>query len=161
PSVNCTDTLCTVTATISIGSNQSAVIKSPTPIAVVHLVGKADTTSTGTQLAFVTGANQALSVGSSDQAAENVFQSGTPTTIVIGNNGSADNTTPTVSPTSDQTQTQDTSTDTGTGSTGTGTGTSGTNTAVTCTSFTPDNASGNAPLTVTFTSVGTSSTDSI
>ncbi len=157
PAVNCTDTLCTVTGTISIGSNQSAVIKSATPIAVVHLTAKANTDSTGTKLNFVTGQNQALSVGNSDQAAENVFQSGTPATIIIGDQSSG-GTTPSVSPTISVSPTDTQTQDNG----GTpGGGTSGSNTVVSCSSFTADSTSGNAPLIVTFTSVGTSATDTI
>ena len=158
PTVNCTDTLCTVTATLSIGSNQSAVIKSATSVAIIDLIAKADTDANGTQLLFVTGQNQALSVGASDQAAENVFQSGTPATIVIGASGSGGGSgTPTGNPSDTPTLSP-----TGTGGGGGGgTGGGGSNTSVSCTSFTADKTSGNAPLTVTFTTVGTSATDSI
>ena len=165
PTVNCT-TLCTVTGTISVGTNQNAIIKSTTSIAVVHLIAKANTDASGTQLLFVSGQNQALSTGASDQAAENVFLSGTPKTITIGvspTNGTNPTDTPTPGDTGAPTDTiAPTDSGGGGGASGGGGGTGGTGGAVvSCTNFTADVASGNSPLTVTFTTVGTSATDTI
>lgn len=158
PTITCA-TLCTVTATISVGSNQSAIIKSPTTVATIHFTALANTpVSGGTQLLFVAGQNQALSVSTADQAAENVFQSGTPQTITIGGqSGSGGGPTDTPAPG------QGTPTDTpapGTTTGGGGTGGTG-GTTVACTSFTVDKASGNPPLQSTFTTVGSSANDTI
>lgn len=160
PTVNCASNLCTVTGTISIGSNQNALIKTATTVAVVHLIAKKDTIDpSGTQLAFVNGQNQALSVGGSDQAAENVFQSGVASTIIIGNQSGGGSPTDTPSPT-DSGGTGGSSGGGNSGGTG-GTSGGGSNVSVACTSFTADKTTGNPPLTVTFTTVGSSSTDSI
>ncbi len=160
PNPTCTSTLCTITRTYSVGSNQSAIIKSLTTIATAHFIANANTDpSTPTQLAFVDGQNQALSVATTDQAAENVFQSGLSASITIGNTGTGGSPTPTDSTTPTPT---DSTTPTPTGGSGGGSGGSGTsNLSVSCDSFTADNTSGNPPLTVTFTTVGSSSTDSI
>lgn len=163
PSVDCSSgTLCTVTATLSVGNNQNAIIKSATTVAVIHLVAKANTDANGTQLAFVAGQNQALSVGSSDQAAENVFETGVPATIVIGSTGSGGGSpTDTVSPTDSSGGGGSGGTGGGGGGTGGTGGGSSSGVSVSCDSFTADKTTGNAPLTVTFTTVGSSSTDSI
>lgn len=160
PSVTCTDAQCTVAGTLSIGSNQNAVIKSRTSIAVVHFIAKADTDANGTQLAFVNAQNQALSVGGTDQAAENVFQGSIPKTIIIGSQATTTPETTTVTPGGG-------GTDNGGGGNGLtgGSGGSGANgtgaLSVSCTSFTADKTTGNPPLIVTFTTIGTSTTDSI
>ncbi len=163
PTITCA-TLCTITATISVGSNQNAIIKSPTTIATIHFTALANTPVTGgTQLLFVAGQNQALSVSTSDQAAENVFESGTPQTITIGatSGGGAPTDTPVPGSATDiPTPTGDLGTGPGS-DTGSG-GTTGTNgTTVACTSFTVDKASGNPPLQSTFTTVGSSPNDTI
>lgn len=168
PTVTCA-TLCTVTATLSIGSNQNAVIKSPTTVATISFTALANTpTDSGTQLLFVAGQNQALSVASSDQAAENVFLSGLPQTITVGQSAPSNNPTDTPTPTTDLGTPGSGGSggsggsSGGTGSTGGGGGTTGTNgTTVSCNSFTVDKSSGNPPLQTTFTTVGSSPNDSI
>ncbi|HSD99077.1 MAG TPA: cohesin domain-containing protein [Patescibacteria group bacterium] len=159
PDISCAGNICTVTRTISVGSNQNAIIKTKTPIATIHFVAKSTTDANGTQLAFVAGQNQALSTGSADQAAENVFQTGVPATIVINDattNGTGTDITPTESPTPTGTSTGTTG-----GSSGGSSGESAGSLSVSCTSFTADKTSGNPPLVVTFTTVGSSTTDSI
>lgn len=163
PAVTCTDALCTVTATISVGNNQNAIIKTTATIATIHFIAKANTeTGAPTQLAFVSGQNQALSTNlTADQAAENVFLSGIPASIVIGASGTAGGSTPTDTPTLSPTDTPAIAAATPTGVSGT-TGTGGTTSlAVSCDSFTADKNSGTSPLIVTFTTVGSSTNDSI
>jgi len=163
PQVNCTNNICTVTATISVGQNQNAIIKTKTDIATIHFVSKANTDpGSPTQLTFANGQNQALSVGTSDQPAENVFQEGLPFSITIGQQQAVvPSTVVTPTPTTSVVGPGNTGNPSTTGSSG-GSGTSGAgNLTVTCTSFTPSVASGNVPLNVTFTTVGQSTTDSI
>lgn len=182
PAVNCNDSnVCTVSFTISVGSNNGAIIKTKTSIASIKLVAKANTDSgSPTHLTFVAGQNQALSTGASDQAAENVFQGGTDGLITIGtsdggggsgptdtptptsadNGGGGGDTTPTDAPTPTVADNGGGGSDTGGGSSDT---TNGTDNSVTvsCSSFTADTKQGNAPLSVTFTTVGSATNDSV
>lgn len=163
PTVNCSANICTVTATLSVGQNTSAIIKTKTNIATMNFISKANTDAASpTQLAWVSGQNQALSVGSADQPAENVYNGGVPLSINIGASAAGPSGTPT--PTSTllpgPSGTGTGGTGTGTGGTGTGAGTGG-SLSVTCTSLTPDKTTGNSPLAVTFTTIGSSTTDSI
>lgn len=161
PQINCTSGTCTVTATISVGQNNAAIIKTKTPVAIVHLTAIANTDAGPTQLLFLSGQNQALSVASSDQPAQNVFTGSIPLSITIGASGIAGSGTPTATPTTSVGTPGNPGTTGTTGGPG-GTGTTGTgNLSVSCTSFTPSVVSGNPPLAVTFTTVGQSTTDSI
>lgn len=160
PTITCTTGLCTVTGTISVGQNKDAIIKSKTDIVTFHFVAKADTDAGNpTQLIFPPPpANQALSVGAADQAAENVYQTGIPLSLTIGNQGGGTTPTATEAPS----PTDSSGTVSGGGNTGGGTtgGTGGT-LSVACSSFTADPKSGEPPLNVTFTTVGSSGNDSI
>lgn len=160
PAITCNDSnLCQVSFTLSVGSNNDAIIKSRTPIASIRLVAKANTDAgTPTKLSYVNGQNQALSTGQGDQAAENVFQGGVDGKITIGNSGGGGGS-------------SGGSTPTPTGSSGSGvsggnggstsSGTSGSAISVTCSSLATDVTKGNAPLSVTFTTVGNATNDSI
>lgn len=164
PQISCTsDTnTCKGSFTISVGTNQDALIKSKTAIAMLHLIAKANTDpGTPTQLTFVKDQNQALSVAQADQAAENVFLAGDPASITIGsgvNGGGGGTPAPTPGNTGTPAPTG-TGISGSSGSSSTG-GTSG-STSVSCSSLSANPTSGNPPLAVTFTGVGTSSNDSI
>jgi hypothetical protein len=169
PTITCTSTVCTATGTLSVGQNKDAIIKSKTDIITVHLIAKANTAAgSPTQLIFLAApANQALSVGAADQAAENVFQAGIPLSLTISNQGGNPSPTPTGNPTPSENPTPTgnptpSENPTPTDSNGNvGSGNTGGTLSVACSSFTADPKSGNAPLTVTFTTIGSSSNDSI
>lgn len=172
PSVTCNDSnSCLVSFTISVGSNNGAIIKAKTAVASIKLTAKANTDSGNpTHLAFVTGQNQALSTGASDQAAENVFQGGTDGLITIGatsgggdtptptpdNSGGGD--TPTPIPDNSGGGGGDTPTSTPDNSGGGG---SSSNVTVACSNLTASPTQGTAPLSVTFTTVGSATNDSV
>lgn len=152
--------LCQMTFTISIGGVSTDSITSKTTVATIHFTAKENTDpGTPTELDFVSGQNQALSVASTDQAAENVYQAGDPATITIGatTNGGGGGT----SPTPGDTTTPTPGGSGGSGGTSGGSGATGSSATVSCSSLTADVASGTAPLVVTFTAVGTSSSDTI
>lgn len=171
PAVNCdSSNLCQVSFTISVGNTTSNIIKTATDVAKVALIAKVVTDpGTTTDLKFVTGQNQALSVATSDQPAENVFQSGKDGSLTIQNQtnsggGTTDSTTPTPDTTTGSSGSgSSTTTDTGTGSGGSGgTGSTAADTTTTsCSDFTADVNAGSAPLTVTFSATGTTPTDTI
>lgn len=157
--VTCNDSnICQGSFTLSAGNSTDLIIKNRTTIATLHLIAKANTDAgSPTKLVFVSGGNQALSTGLGDQAAENVFQSGVPGSITIGNqtSGGGGEGTPTPTPTSS-----------GGGSGGSGGGSGGSggsagDVSVTCSSLTASPTSGNPPLPVTFTTVGNATNDSI
>ncbi len=176
PAISCNDsTICQVTFTISVGSNNDAIIKSRTAIASIKLVAKANTNAgSPTKLSYVTGQNQALSTGQGDQAAENVFQGGVDGLITIGADSGGGDATPTPTPggggnptptsTSNPTPTPvsgGSGGSSGGGSSGGGSSGGGTDISVTCSSLAADVAQGAAPLSVTFTTVGSSTNDSV
>ncbi|HEX7042393.1 MAG TPA: cohesin domain-containing protein [Patescibacteria group bacterium] len=168
PSVSCNDAnLCQVSFTISVGSNQNAVIKSATTVATMNFAAKADTDpGSPTHLTFVSGQNQALSTAQTDQAAENVFQAGVDGLVTIGadaGSGGQDSPTPTGGTGGNTPTDTPVPTDAGGGGTGgtSGGGTTDNGITATCSSFTADTSSGAAPLDVTFTVVGNSTNDSI
>lgn len=168
PAVNCdSSNLCQVSFTISVGNTTSNIIKTATDVAKVALIAKTVTDpGTTTDLKFVSGQNQALSVATSDQPAENVFQSGKNGSLTIQNqtqtdSGSGGTTTDTTTPTPDTTgDTTGTSDASGSGSGGSG-GTTASTTTVSCSDFTADVNAGSAPLTVTFSATGSTPTDTI
>lgn len=177
PSVTCNDSnTCQVTFTISVGSNASNVIKSATSIASMKFAAKANTDpGNPTHLTFVAGQNQALSTAQSDQIAENVFQAGVDGLVTIGDNsgsggdspsptdtpgGGGGNPSPTDTPGGgDNPSPTATPGNNGRGQTSGSSG--GTDLAVSCSSLTASVTKGSAPLAVTFTTVGNSTTDSI
>lgn len=175
PQVTCNSdsTSCQGSFTISIGSSTQDVITTKTAVATIHFIAKANTDpNTPTQLTFVSGQNQALSVASTDQPAENVFQSGTPASITIGSSSSSSSGGSTSSSSSGSSSSGSSSGgssgssssggSSGSSSSGSSSsGSSGGGSSVTCTSLTADVTSGPSPLSVTFTAVGTSSTDTI
>lgn len=150
PDPVCNGNQCTVTRTISVGTNQNAIIKSKTSIATVNFT--ATNNANSTQLSFVDNQNQALSVGSADQPAENVFQSGTPFPITISTTASTGGTTPTITTTPAPPATSNPPS---------GGGAPASTISVGCTSFIAQPTSGNPPLATTFTTVASSSNDTI
>lgn len=149
PSVNCDATnTCTASVTLSVGNSPSNVISSQTTVATMHFTALAATNGTPTPLTFVSGQNQALSVASTDQPAENVFSTGTNAAISINGTGGGASGTPAPTgpiPTGP----------TPTGSIG------GESSPVSCDSLSVDVASGEAPLTVVFSATGSSTTTPI
>lgn len=73
--------IATIAATLSVGNDPTKVIQKPTTIATVNFTALAPTG--GTTLVQFGSDSQVLSVGSSDQASENVLQSRAPATITI------------------------------------------------------------------------------
>lgn len=131
----------TVSMTLSIGADTTKIVQTPTKIATLTLKEKDTTNSTPTQIKFLDGQTQVLSIASSDQPSENVLSSTTPVSVSISSatttttaaTGSA-STTPTLSPTISTSQT--------------------TNKAPVCTTLTLDKSSGAAPLTINATATG-------
>lgn len=130
-----------ILVTLSVGSDPTKAIQTPTEIGTLHLRALAGT-DTPTQVIYGT-QTQVLSIGSTDQASENVLSSSTPAVIDIVTPTTVETPTPTVTE-------EPTPTDTPTP-----TLTEGGNAPV-CTSLTADVTSGTAPLTVNFTAVGSS-----
>lgn len=75
----------TISITLSVGADPTAVIQTVTKIATITLTAKDITDQTGTKIQFVGSQTQVLSIGTSDQANENVLllSSLTPATVVI------------------------------------------------------------------------------
>ena len=87
PTNTCTgtnNTQCTITATLSIGSDPTKAVTSQTPVATITFTAIAPTDANApVPLDFVQGQNQILSLASTDQPAENVFTRGISTSITI------------------------------------------------------------------------------
>lgn len=146
--------LCTVTVTVSIGSNPQQGVSSLTNVGTVTFTPLAATDPNNpTMLNFVTNQIQILSLATTDQPAENVFAGGTSLPLTIVTAASLSGTPiPTDTPTPGQASSNS--------STGGTTSSSGNGT--TCTSLTADQTTGaSAPFTVLLTAVGTSSTSTI
>lgn len=120
-----------ILVTLSVGSDPTKAIQTPTEIGTLHLRALAGT-DTPTQVIYGT-QTQVLSIGSTDQASENVLSSTTPAVIDIVTPTTVETPTPTLEVTP----------------------TTAANQSPVCTSLTADVTSGNTPLTVNFTAVGT------
>ncbi|MBP9719339.1 MAG: PKD domain-containing protein [Candidatus Levybacteria bacterium] len=122
-----------ITITLSIGADPTKLIQTPSKIATINFKAKDVTGSTPTQVKFIDGQTQVLSIASSDQPSENVLASTKPVSITIE---AGTNPTTTPNPTTQP-------------------GPSTANVAPTCTSLTLDRTpSGAAPFAVTFTANG-------
>lgn len=134
-----------VTVSLSVGSDPTKAIQTQTRIGSISFTAL-EPTDTATLVTYGV-QTQVLSIGSVDQASENVLSSTTPAAIVI-----AGETTPTPSVTETPTITPSvTITETPTPS---ASPTSVINQIPVCSNFTANPASGSAPLSVTFSSVG-------
>ncbi|GIW61381.1 MAG: hypothetical protein KatS3mg089_0233 [Patescibacteria group bacterium] len=124
-----------ILVTLSVGSDPTKAIQTPTKVATFQFVAK-EPTDTPTQITFGPTQTQVLSIGPQDQASENVLSSTSPAAISIGGE-----TSPTPTPTTTPTLTP------------TPTVTAG-NTLPVCSAFTATVASTSAPVDVTFNVVG-------
>ena len=120
-----------ILVSLSVGSDLTKAIQTPTEIGTLHLKALAGT-DTPTQVIYGT-QTQVLSIGTSDQASEDVLSSSTPAIIDIVTPAVVEPPTDTPTPTI----------------------TEATNQIPACASLTADVTSGAAPLTVNFTAVGT------
>jgi hypothetical protein len=146
-----------ISVTLSVGPDPTKAIQTKSKAATISFKA-VNATDPGTPTLVTYSANtQALSIGPSDQASENVLASSTPATIIIA--GAAVSETPTETPvpsvTDTPTPTTEAPTDTPTETPVPTTGTNNVNPV--CTELTADQTSGVAPFTVSFTANGTDS----
>ena len=122
-----------VSITLSIGADPTKVAQSPTKVATLTFTAKDTTGTTPTQVKFMDGQTQVLSIAQSDQPSENVLASTKPISVTIQPSQSTTPAGPTVA-----------------------------NQAPTCTSLSIDRtSSGPAPLSLTFTANGRDSDGTI
>ncbi len=134
-----------ILVTLSVGSDPTKAIQTPTKVATFQFIAKEPTT-TPTQVTLGPTQTQVLSIGPEDQASENVLSSTSPAAISIG--GAAPTPTPTASITTTPPPTPTPTITT-------------TNTLPVCSTFTATVASGSAPVNVTFNVIGSDSDGTI
>lgn len=78
-----------VSVTVSIGADPTKVAQLPTKVATLTFTAKEATGSTPTQVKFIDGQTQVLSIASSDQPSENVLATTKPVNITITNASSS------------------------------------------------------------------------
>lgn len=128
-----------ITVTLSIGADPTKVVQIPSKIATINFKGVAETSSTPTQVKFIDGQTQVLSIATADDPSENVLASTKPVSIgLTAGDTPTTSTSPTQQPTVAATP-----------------GPTVANAAPTCTSLNLDRTpSGPAPLALTFTANG-------
>lgn len=124
---------------VSVGPDPTSAVKTKTKIGTIHFKA-IEKTDTPTQVIFGT-QTQVLSIGSEDQASENVLSSSTP--VIINVVGPTETPTPTQEPTPTEEITPTVSP------------TESANQLPSCTTLTADVTSGEAPLSVNFMASGT------
>lgn len=132
-----------ILVTLSVGSDPTKAIQTVTDIGTIHFRALAGT-DTPTQVIYGT-QSQVLSIGSTDQASENVLSSSTPAVIAIVTPTTVETPTPEITETPTDTPTP----------------TTAANQSPVCTSLTADVTSGAAPLAVNFTAIGNDSDGTI
>lgn len=142
----CSGNNCTMSITVSVGADPTKVITSTTTIATINFQAIAATNGTPTVVSFGQ-STKVLSIGPSDQPSENVLSSSTPANIDILSSS------PSTSPTSGATPTSAPS-DTPVPSSTTAPTQGASNQSPVCTSLAVSTASGSAPLSTTFTAIG-------
>src|SRR5258708_2598529 len=154
-----------IAVTLSVGPDPTKAIQQKVTAATITFTALKGTPPGTPTLVSYTSNTQVLSIGSTDQASENVLSSATPATIVIGGSspipsGTPTPTTavsgsPTVAPTTAQTVTPVPTTPIASGA-------PPSSTPPTCNSLTADRATtGTAPYAITFTANGSSSNGTI
>ncbi|HWY80143.1 MAG TPA: PKD domain-containing protein [Candidatus Sulfotelmatobacter sp.] len=159
-----------ISVTLSVGPDPTKAIQQKVTAATITFTAlKATQPGTPTLVSYTTN-TQVLSIGSTDQASENVLSSAIPATIIIGNTAPTSaipSGTPT--PTTEVTPTDvptaaptNAATDTPTPTTSPTSGPTSSTTPPVCNTVTVDRATtGNAPFALTFTANGNSSTGTI
>lgn len=151
-----------IAVTLSVGPDPTKAIQSKVTAGTITFTALKNTDPGTPTLVTFTSNTQVLSIGSNDQASENVLSSATPATIAIA--GSSVSVTPTEPVTTPSEVPTDTPAISGAPSPTTAptTAPSSGGTPPTCTSLTADRATtGNAPFALTFTASGNSSTGTI
>ncbi len=156
-----------IAVTLSVGPDPTKAIQQKVTAATINFTALKSTPPGTPTLVSYTSNTQVLSIGSSDQASENVLSSASPATITIGGSSTIPSGTPTptvevsVSPTQAPTEApSDTPTEAPTPTlsetpTPTLSGTPSANQAPQCSSLTADRATtGDAPFSITFTANG-------
>jgi len=170
-----------IAVTLSVGPDPTKAIQSKVTAATVNFTALKNTPPGTPTLVTFTSSTQVLSIGSSDQASENVLSSAIPATITVGGAGPTESIPPgtptpgvSITPSAAPTTAQATPTAIppsaaptavptiapSSAPTSSGSGTTGA--APTCQSLTLDrSATGNAPYSITFTANGNSSAGTI
>ncbi len=92
----CQGNQCKMTIALSVGSNPTSAITTPTKVATVNFTAVAPTDQTGTQITF-DNTTEILSIAAADAANENVLSTSTPLSVLINGQGTI-NPTPTSCP---------------------------------------------------------------
>jgi hypothetical protein len=153
---SCTDPVCPLTMTLSIGADPNKAIRTTTTVAKATFKALSPTTA-GAQTQITANGTQLLSLGAADQVSENVLSSD-PSPVRLTISGAA--VSPTQSPTAGPTQGAPTPTPRSSGSSTApgvpqaGTQATPTPTLVSCSSLSASTTRGPSPLTLTLTTTG-------